>query len=96
MSGWREEYERRFISAEEAAEMVKSGDRVAFTSGREAFAVGLALAARIGDLSDVHVLLPSPSFDFGWYDEGWQESFDIIVRAPTATCQEAVDARRVD
>lgn len=96
MNNWRDDYEGRFISAEAAAAMVKSGDRVAFTSGREAFAVGLALAARIGDLSDVRVLVPSPTFDFGWYDEGWQESFDIIVRAPTATCQEAVDARRVD
>ncbi|MFA7270770.1 MAG: acetyl-CoA hydrolase/transferase C-terminal domain-containing protein [Sterolibacterium sp.] len=96
MSNWREDYERRFISAEAAAAMVNSGDRVAFTSGREAFSIGLALASRIGELSDVHVLLPSPSFDFGWYDEGWQEAFDIIIRAPTSTCQEAVDARRVD
>ncbi len=96
MSSWREDYERKFISAEAAAAMVKSGDKIAFTSGREAFAVGLALAARVGDLANVQILLPSPSFDFGWYDEGWQESFEIIVRAPTATCQEAVDARRVD
>jgi len=96
MSGWRREYEHKFISAEEAAGMVKSGDKVAFTSGREAFAIGLALAARIGELQDVRVLLPSPSFDFGWYDEGWQETFDITIRAPTATCQEAVDAKRVD
>ena len=69
---------------------------MAFTSGREAFAVGLALATRMGELESVHVLVPTPAYDFGWYDEGWQDSFDIIVRMPTATCQEAVDSHRVD
>ena len=33
---WREEYEKGFISPEEAANFVKSGDLVVFTSGREA------------------------------------------------------------
>lgn len=96
MADWREEYRKKLISAEEAARKVKSGDTVAFTSGREAFATGLALAARKDELRDVHILVPTPTYDFGWYDEGWQDSFDIIVRIPTATCQEAMDARRID
>ena len=96
MSEWQEEYERKFVSAEEAASMVKSGDRVAFTSGREAFAVGLALAVRKEELKGVHILVPTPTYDFGWYDEGWQDSFDITIRMPTTTSQEAVDTRRVD
>ena len=96
MSDWQAEYEKKFISAEEAANMVKSGDKVAFTSGREAYAVGLALASRMGELENVHVLVPSPTYDFGWYDEGWQEAFDITIRITTGTCQEALDARRID
>lgn len=96
MKDWREEYQRKFISAEEAARKIKSGDTVAFTSGREAFATGLALATRKDELKNVHILVPTPTYDFGWYDEGWQDSFDITVRIPTATCQEAMDARRID
>lgn len=96
MRGWEEEYKKKFVSAEEAAGVVKSGGKVAFTTGREAFAVGLALAARLGELKHVRILAPSPTYDFGWYDEGWQEAFDVTIRIPTGTCQEAVDGRRVD
>ena len=55
MADWREEYQRKLISAEEAAELVKSGDYVVFTMGREAYAVGLAIAARKEELRDVKI-----------------------------------------
>ena len=93
---WQEEYQSKFISAEEAANLVKSGDRIAFSAGREAHAVGLAIAVRKDELKGVKVFVPSPGYDFGWYDEGWKDSFEITVLMPTATCQEAIDARRVD
>jgi len=93
---WREEYQRKFISAEEAAGLVKSGDCVVFTMGREAFAVGMALAGRKDELQDVRVHVPTPGYDFGWYEEGWEASFEVVIWMPTATCQEAVDARRCD
>ena len=96
MSDWREEYKRKQIPAHEAAQLVKSGDKVVFTAGREAFAVGLALAARKEELKGVKVIVPSPGYDFGWYDEGWQENFEVTVGFPTATCQEAIDAKRLD
>ncbi len=93
---WREEYQRKLISAEAAANMVKSRDRVVFTAGREAFAVGMALAGRLGELKDVEVHVPSPGYDFGWYGEGWDEAFKVSIGIPTAVSQEAVDAHRVD
>ncbi|MFC1919752.1 acetyl-CoA hydrolase/transferase family protein [Chloroflexota bacterium] len=93
---WREEYESKTISAEEAAEFVKSGDRVVFTSGREALSVGLAIAARKEELRNVKVLAPTPSYDFGWYDPGWEESFLLTIRMPTAISQRAVDEKRCD
>ena len=76
---WQEEYKRKFISAEEAAELVKSGDRLVFTAGREAFALGLMIAARKEELKGVKVFLPSPGYDFGWYDPGWEDSFSISL-----------------
>ena len=43
---WKEEYKRKLITAEEAAKMVKSGDRVFFTTGRQPRETGSALASR--------------------------------------------------
>lgn len=96
MEKWREEYKRKTISAEEAAGLVKSGDRVAFTAGREAHSIGLALAARKEELKGVKVYVMTPGFDFGWYDPGWDDSFEVTVGWLTGTDQEAIDARRVD
>jgi len=93
---WQEEYKSKLITAEEAAQKVKSDDRVAFTAGREAHAVGLAIAARLGELKNVKVLAPSPGYDFGWYDPGWEESFEITISWPTATAQDMLDQRRCD
>lgn len=90
------DYDSKFITADEAASFVKSGDYVVFTSGREAQSVGLAISSRKEELKGVRVLVSTPTFDFGWYDEGWDDSFEITVRMPTGTCQEAIDARRVD
>ena len=96
MESWQQEYERKTISAEEAAAKVKSGDYVAFTAGREAHSVGLAIAARIGELQEVKVLAPSPGYDFGWYDAGWEQSFAVTISWPTATAQDMLDERRCD
>jgi len=96
VEGWQEEYRRKFISAEEAAQLVKSGHKVVFTMGREAHAVGLAIAARKDELRNVHVFVPTPGYDFGWYDGGWQDSFDVSIFMPTGVSQEAVDANRCD
>lgn len=96
MASWQEEYQSKLISAEEAAKLVKSGDHVAFTAGREAHAVGLAIAARKEELKDVKVSAPSPGYDFGWYDRGWEDSFAITISWPTATAQDMLDERRCD
>jgi 4-hydroxybutyrate CoA-transferase len=94
---WRdEEYKRKFISPEQVAQMVKSGDRVAFTTGREAFACGLAITARKEELKGVKIYAATPTYDFGWYDAGWEDSFTVTIAMPTATCQDAVDNHRCD
>jgi 4-hydroxybutyrate CoA-transferase len=96
MKNWQEEYKRKLISAPEAANFVKSGDLLVFTVGREAHSVGLAIAARKDELKDVKVSMPSPGYDFGWYDPGWEESFEVTVSMPTAVSQQMVDERRCD
>lgn len=96
MKNWLQEYQHKLISPEEAANLVKSGDFVAFTMGREALSVGLALAGRKEELRNVEIFIPTPGYDFGWYDAGWEESFKLTVAQPSAVCQEAIDAGRCD
>lgn len=95
-NNWEKHYQEKLISAEEAARFVKSGDYIAFTTGREALAVGLAIAARKEELRDVKVQICTPGYDFGWYDKGWEDSFQITIGMPTATCQQMIDERRCD
>jgi 4-hydroxybutyrate CoA-transferase len=96
MSDWREEYKRKFISAEEAANLVKSGNHICFTMGREAFAISLAIAGRRNELENITVFAPSPGYDFGWYDPGWEDTFRLRMYMITATSQQMVDDRRCD
>jgi 4-hydroxybutyrate CoA-transferase len=96
MKDWREEYRRKLISAEEAARLIKSGDTVSFTLGREAHTVGKAIAARKQELHHVKILVPFPEFDFGWYGSGWEGSFDLTIYHPTALSQKILNEKRCD
>jgi len=93
---WQEEFKRKLVTAEKAVEVVKSGDRVSFTYGREPRALGLALAARLGDLQDVKVFIRTPAMDFGWYDPGWEESFKIEISYVLPIAREMMAERRCD
>jgi 4-hydroxybutyrate CoA-transferase len=96
MKDWEQEYRRKQISAEEAAKFVKSGDYVSFTLGREAYAIGLAIASRMGELHDVKVFQPFPGYDFGWYEPGWEDTFKLTIYMPTSISQQMMDDRRCD
>jgi len=93
---WKQHYNSRMISAEEAARFVKSGDRVMFTAGREAHGIGLAIAARKEELRNVEIIVPTAGYDFGWYDPGWEESFAITAGMPVPMVQKIIDERRCD
>jgi 4-hydroxybutyrate CoA-transferase len=66
---WRGWYDSRRVSAEEALAHVKSGDRVAFSYGREPMELGLALVARAHELQNITIFNPVPGRDFGWYED---------------------------
>ena len=93
---WKEDYQRKLCSPEQAASLIKSRDYVVFSRGREAQSLGLALAARKADLKGVRVYIPTPGRDFGWYDPGWQDSFDISVSFVNPIARRAMDQRRID
>ncbi len=62
---WKEQYQKKFTTAENVSLMVKSGDTIAFTAGREAHSPGLAIAARKSKLKGVKVYTRVPGYDFG-------------------------------
>ena len=84
------------LTPEEVASLVKPGDYISFTLGREAYNIGLAIAARMGELDDVKVLQPFPGYDFGWYEPGWEDAFKLTIYMPTAISQQMTDDRRCD
>jgi acyl-CoA hydrolase len=57
---WKEDFKRKMVTPEEAVQVVRSEDRVSFTYGREPRALGLALAARLGELKDVKIFIRTP------------------------------------
>ena len=67
----------KLISPEAAAQKVKSGDLVVIPTGREPSGICYALAARKNELKDVKIYPGLAGHDFGWYDEGWEDSFKI-------------------
>lgn len=74
---WSHKYEELLVSPEEAVQVVESGDLVLFAMGREPNGLGLALAARKEELNNVRICVPFAARDFGWYDPGWDDSFNV-------------------
>jgi len=93
---WEEDYKKKTVTAEEAVAVVKSGDRVVFTQGNEPQALGLALAARLGEIEDVLLSIRTPGRDFGWYDPVFEMSFKIEVGFPLPIVRQIIAERRCD
>ena len=74
---WQEELKKKLISPEDAASLIKSGDLVHIPTGREPTGICYALAARKNELKGVRIWPGLAGRDFGWYDAGWEESFNL-------------------
>jgi 4-hydroxybutyrate CoA-transferase len=92
---WREYYESRRVGAEEAIAHVKSGDRVAFSYGREPLELGTALVARAHELENVTIFNPVPGRDFGWYED-WGHPFSIEYEMCVPVIRAGVQEHRFD
>jgi len=73
---WKEDYQRKLVSAEEAAKVVKSGDRVALPFAHPT-QVPLALGKRKDELQNVYLEINAPSVDPGWLQPGWENHFSV-------------------
>ena len=95
LTGWRDWYESRHVTAEEAIADVRSGDRVSFSYGREPLELGMALVARAHELHDVTIFNPVPGRDFGWYED-WGHPFSIEYEMCVPVIRQGVEERRFD
>jgi len=93
---WKEEYEKKVVSAEEAVSHINSGDRVAFAYGLEPNDIALALVARTGELENVQLYVPAPGRDLPWYEVGWEEMFNISIGYVLPVARRMMEERRCD
>jgi len=95
-SNWKEDYKKKTVSAEQSVKVIKSGDRVSFTHGREPPTISLAMIARKDELKGVKIFMRTPSLDFGWYHQDWDENFHIEISYVRAIARKMMAERRCD
>lgn len=76
---WRDEYQKKFVSPEDAVKVVQSGDTVAIPIDTEPWALSRALLNRKGELDNITVLLRRPYRDLGWFESDLGGSFTVVL-----------------
>jgi 4-hydroxybutyrate CoA-transferase len=77
---WQEEYKKKLVSPEEAAGLIRSGDRVMLISlADQPKILPKALAERKDELENVEVFGSVPSFDPGWYGTRMDDAFIPVM-----------------
>ena len=79
LENWQAEFDRKLLSGQEAAGIIKSGDNV-FIPNTYLGQMPRLIAERHDELKDVTVEIQAPLSDPGWLSAGMEESFKVIVR----------------
>ena len=93
---WKEVYQSRLTSPEEAASIVKSRDLVYIPAPPHPQPLIQALADRRDELQDVKVCIDSHVFDPGWLQSDWGDSFHIVTEQFLGLGIEAYNDRLID
>lgn len=97
MEKWQEQYKKKWTTPEEAVRLIRSGDRIVLSGGgTEPRALCQALAARKEELRDVKLIIHSPTQDFGWFQTGWEDSFQVKLEMNTPLTDRMVAEKRCD
>ncbi|MFC2003727.1 acetyl-CoA hydrolase/transferase family protein [Chloroflexota bacterium] len=92
---WQDKYKDKLITLEQAAKLVKSGDKVVISLMDQPKTLGLALAQRKDELRGV-TLTSNWIEDFPFFQPGWEESFSVQTGFVTRPTREGVEQRRID
>ncbi|MFC2005404.1 acetyl-CoA hydrolase/transferase family protein [Chloroflexota bacterium] len=97
MINWQDEYKRKFVSPEEAVNIVESGDTVIIPVATEPQALSRALMDRKNELKNVKVLIRMPNCDFGWFGGDLGDAFNVILDTqPAVAGARAMEENRTD
>ena len=93
---WQEDYKRKFVSTDEAAKSIKSGDVIAIPVDTYVKALSEAIIRRKDDLKNVRVFLRSLDSRLGWTDEDLRPSFFIVGDTQAGGSSIAFDGKGMD
>lgn len=93
---WKEVYESRLTTAEEAVRVVKSNTILYVPAPPHPQLLLQALARRRDELRNVKVCIDSHVFDPGWLQPGWSDSFNIVTEQFLGIGVEAYNDRLID
>ena len=97
MLDWREDYKRKLTSAEEAAKLVRPGDRVHTGILPMTKLIAHAIAARREELGSLQIVMVEPEYDPGFLLPGWEENFPVTVEIHIGSVAiDALDEKRID
>lgn len=88
---WEDDYKRKVVSPELAAQAIKSGDNVLFPNVYFGI-LPHSIVARRTELRDVTIDCCAPFYDPGWFSPGMEESFNPIISAFLYAMRHAHDA----
>lgn len=75
---WREIYQSRLVSAEQALQCIRSKDRVVIPIGCNPQLLGDTLAARMDELEDVEVAHTATGWPYLWLQPGLEGPFKVV------------------
>lgn len=77
---WQEDYKKKLITAEEAAGMIKSGDRIGITLGEPIMALHM-LGARLDELEDLEIHGANAMTDYAYLQPEFEKTVKIVVES---------------
>ena len=79
--GWKDEYNRKLLGADQAAGLIQSGERVmvAGASTDQARIMKTAIFNRRDELRDLSIFHLCPGNEPGWLDPGHEEHFQVDI-----------------
>jgi len=95
-SDWQDEYKSKLMSADDAAKLIKSGDRVHIAQTLAPGSLIDALMARKDELERVNVEITAPLQYYPMFEPGWDESFIVTLWNHVMMARDAVNEHRLD
>jgi len=93
---WREDYQKKLITSVEAANMVKSGDRIAIAQGSPTIMAIQILAGRLDELENVEIHGVPVPFDYAFIEPGFEKVFGVTLYFVHTQTRQMADEKRAD